>query len=182
MTISRVPVLALTCCCLVGPARLACAQTDARSFEEIGRELRRGKTVAVTNDAGRTVKGRITDLSPASLTLLVNGMEEQFTEASVRQITERRRNTLSYGVSGLVTGALAGVFVGSLLQLESGSRGQVLGLSLLLFGGAGAGIGSAIGAATTHERVVYRAQGTTTIAIAPLTSPRGIGLGARVRF
>jgi len=182
MTISRVPVFALACCCLVGPAGLVCAQTEARSFEEISRELRRGKSVAVTNDAGRQVKGRVTDLSPASLTLLVDGKEEQFTEANVRQITERRRNTLTYGVSGLATGVIAGVFVGSLLQLESGSRGQVLGLSLLLFGGAGAGIGAAIGAATTHERVVYRAQGATTIAIAPLTSPRGIGLGARVRF
>jgi hypothetical protein len=52
--------------------------------------LKPGKAVSVTDDAGRTIKGKLTDLSATSLKVRVDGQEETLPESQVREITERR--------------------------------------------------------------------------------------------
>ena len=179
---------AIGCCFLIaGFPRTAGAQTSAASFGELGGALLSGKTVYVTDDAGRRIMGKVTDLSGGSLKLLVDGKEASVPEARVRQITERRRNTGSYSVRGLAIGAGVGFVAGLASPQCFGcpSPGEALAASMIGNAGLGAGIGALIGLATTHERLVYRATPqapATTFAISPLASTHGLGLRASMQF
>src|SRR5687768_15206268 len=102
--------VALGCYCLIaGFSSMAGAQTAASSFGELTAKLKLGKTVHVTDEAGRKVKGKITDLSLSSLDVLVDGKKETFAENTVREITERRQYTGAGAATGLAAGGILGV-------------------------------------------------------------------------
>src|SRR5688572_24816054 len=138
--------LTLGCYCLVaGLPGLAAAQTAASSFGELAANLKLGKTVHVTDEAGRKVKGKMTDLSPSSLDVLVDGKKETFAESSVREISERRRYTGAGAATGGAAGAILGVLFGIAVGPRCSCTAQALAVGVGLFGGAGAGAGAAIG-------------------------------------
>jgi hypothetical protein len=187
MTRHKVTALTIACCCLLGGfSSAAGAQTTADSFAELGGTLKRGKTVSITDDTGRSVTGKLTDLSATSLKVLVDGKEETLPEARVREVTERRHMTGSFARVGLLAGALAGVFIG--LNAEDcfgcpGPGGTALAGGLAL-GGIGAAVGAAIGAQKFHDRLVYRASPRPPVALSltPLVSAHATGVRAVVRF
>lgn len=176
----------LGCYCLVvGFPSMAGAQTAANSFGELAAKLKLGKTVHVTDEAGRKVKGKITDLSLSSLAVLVDGKEETFAENRVREITERRRYTGAGAATGLVAGGILGVVFGVAVGPRCSCTGQAMAIGVGLFGGAGAGAGAAIGAARTYESVVYRSARPGPAArfgLSPFVSKHGSGMAASVRF
>jgi hypothetical protein len=176
----------LGCYCLVAAfPGTAGAQTAASSFGELAAKLKPGKTVHVTDEAGRKVKGKMTDLSPSSLDLLVDGKKETFAENSVREITQQRRSAGAGAATGGSAGAIAGVLFGVFVGPRCSCTGEAIALGVGLFGGAGAGVGAAIGAARTHESVVYRSARPGTAArfgLSPFVSKHGTGLAASVRF
>src|SRR5215218_8285963 len=47
------------------------AQTVANSFEELQQVLKKGQTVVVTDASGQGTKGKVADVSPSSLVLLI---------------------------------------------------------------------------------------------------------------
>src|SRR4051812_12331459 len=159
MTRHKVTALTIACCCLLGGfSSAAGAQTTADSFAALGGTLKRGKTVSITDDTGRSVTGKLTDLSATSLKVLVDGKEETLQEARVREVTERRRMTGSFAKVGLLAGALAGVFIG--LNAEDcfgcpGPGGTALAGGLGVGGNWGGG-GAALGAQKVFDPPLSR--------------------------
>jgi hypothetical protein len=87
------------------------AQAVAGSFAELQGKIKRDRTVSITDGSGRTVKGKLADLSPTSLTLLEGHDRETFQDGKVLQLTELRRDTGKGALRGLAIGALAGAIV-----------------------------------------------------------------------
>ena len=65
---------AALCLLFVAGARAAGAQHVATSFEQLAVLVNRGDHVTVADDAGREIHGKIADLSPSALTLVVDGI------------------------------------------------------------------------------------------------------------
>ena len=61
------------------------AQTVSNSFEELRQVLRKGQTVVVTDATGQRTKGKVADVSPSSLVVLVPDART-FTERTVSEI------------------------------------------------------------------------------------------------
>jgi hypothetical protein len=186
MQLRKKIAVTLGCYCLVaGFPSIAGAQTAANSFGELAAKLKPGKTVHVTDEAGRKVKGKITALSLSSLDVLVDGKDETFAENRVREITEQRRYTGSGAATGGAAGAIAGVLFGVFVGPRCSCTGQAVAIGVGLFGGVGAGAGAAIGAARTYESIVYRSARpgpAATFGLSPFVSKHGTGLAASVRF
>ena len=135
MTLQKVTALTIACWCFIGGfSSVVGAQTIAGSFGELSGRLKLGKVVSVTDDGGRTIKGKLTDLSATSLKVQVDG-------------------------KGLLAGAALGLLVGINAEDCFGCPGPggTAVVGAIGLGGLGAGIGAAIGAGTSRDRLVYRA-------------------------
>jgi hypothetical protein len=187
MTLQKVTALTIACWWFIGGfSSVVGAQTIAGSFGELSGRLKPGKAVSVTDDAGRTIKGKLMDLSATSLKVLVDGQEETLPESRVREISERRRMTGSFAGLGLLAGAALGVLVGINAEDCFGCPGPggTAVIGAISLGGLGAGIGAAIGAGSWRDQLVYRASPHTPVefSLRPLRSGHGTGVRAVVRF
>ena len=180
-------VIGIVCLGLVaGSAGSARAQEVASSFGELSGKVKGSKTVYVTDDAGRKVKGKLVALSPTSLTVL-NGTDRQTFEAGkVLELGTVRRQTGKGALAGLAFGAMGGAVV---MLGSCGDCGEYAApfamAGAMLFGGIGAGVGAAVGAGRTHEQVLYRAPAAATasrFSVAPIISNRGTGAAFALRF
>ena len=171
---------------LAGSARTVRAQAVAGSFAELQGKIKRDRTVSITDGSGRTVKGKLADLSPTSLTLLEGHDRETFQEGKVLQLTELRRDTGKRALRGLAIGAPAGAIVPLVICNDCGeSTSGFATAGAIFFGGIGAGLGAAVGASRTHEQVLYRAPTPALarpVAVTPFVSIEGSGVALRVRF
>ncbi|MCU0256656.1 MAG: hypothetical protein MUF60_07915, partial [Vicinamibacterales bacterium] len=68
---------------LLLPVRASMAQLPAQSFEQLRVLVAQGDTLLVTDETGREVTGRLTDLAAASLTLEVGGAPRTWAAADV---------------------------------------------------------------------------------------------------
>lgn len=84
------------------------AQTIANSFEELQAVLKKGQTVIVTDASGQRVKGKVADVSPSSLVVLIPEART-FAEGIVTEIRA--------AADSLRNGALIGVESGLELAL-----------------------------------------------------------------
>ena len=145
-------------------------QTIATSFADLPTLVKSGDTVYVTDVKGRSLKGRIGDLSSVSLELMArrrapDGTEPfvsfaRLAEADVRQIrVERRDSVLNGTLIGLAVGLgiaalpAAGIFCNP--NYEGGMPLSSCLSFLATLGGVGAGTGVAIDAARVERRMVY---------------------------
>ena len=142
---------------------LALAQTVASSFEELGQVLKKGQTVVVTDASGQQVRGKVRDLSPSSLTVLIPDART-FGEGAVAEV--RRPNSWK-------TGALIGAGVGAGLAIwdysidpsEPGNA-AVTAFAIGLGTAIGGGIDALVG---KGGKLLYRPrQRTLTLAISAL--------------
>jgi hypothetical protein len=148
----------------------AAAQTIATNFADLSRLLKSGDTVQITDANGRTLRGRIGDLSPQSLELMArkrapDGTEPlvpvgRFVEADVRQIRVQRRDSVLNGtLIGLGVGLGIAIIPAAGIFCSSTYEGGVPLSSCLSFlatlGGIGAGTGLAIDAVRTPSRMIY---------------------------
>lgn len=131
----KIAITLVGCCLIAGFPSMAGAQTVASSFAELAGTLKPGKTVYVTDGAGRKVKGTMTDLSFSSLEMLIDGKAETFAEARVRQMAERRRYTGTFAAGGLAVGAGLGVAFGLIVGPRCSCGGEALGIGLGLLAG-----------------------------------------------
>lgn len=180
-------VVGIICLALVaGSAGSARAQDVASSFGELSGKVKVAKTVSVTDDAGRKVKGKLVELSPTSLTLLDGQDRQTFEAGKVLELSAVHRETGKGALAGLGFGALGGAV---LMLASCGDCGEYAApfamVGAVLFGGIGAGVGAAVGAGRTHEQVLYRAPAAATASrftVTPLISMRGTGAAVALRF
>jgi hypothetical protein len=147
------------------------AQTVVTSFSDLSTVVKSGDTVDVTDAKGRTLRGRIGELSQSSLELTArqrasDGSEPfvpigRFSEPDVRQIRLQRRDSVLNGtLIGLAIGLgiaafpAAGIFCGGSYEDFTATAGSCAGF-LGILGGIGAGAGLAVDAARVERRMVY---------------------------
>jgi hypothetical protein len=164
---------------------IASAQPVATSFEELGRHLRPGTTLTVTDDTGRQTKGTLGELTPSSLVLLV-GRDAQrviLPQANVVRVTRQGSRALGTLI-GFGAGALAGFLFGEATGTHEDCEGWGLDACSLVGLLGGAGIGAAAGAlASGGTRTLYQARSRApALALTPRLSTRTAGLAVSMRF
>ena len=161
------------------------AQAPATTFAELPNRLVIGETVFATYQTGRTVKGKVQQVSDTIL-LLRSGQDDLTLAASDVQRITRRGHTLRNGAliglaAGFTTGAIAAESLGcSNFFCPARNSMAIGGVSGLI----GLGVGAAVGAALRREHVVFErvTTGRALAAITPLLSPGGAGLLVQVTW
>jgi hypothetical protein len=164
----------------------ASAQGIAKSFDELRLLVRTGDAVTVTDVAGREVTGKISALSPTSLSLQVDRQPREWSEADVATIKSRYRDSLGNGaLIGLAIGAgtTAALIAASMESEDNVSGGEVAAV-VAIYGGIGAGIGVGVDAMITRKRVIFEKPPTTgaSIQLAPFLTRRRAGGLVSIRF
>jgi hypothetical protein len=134
------------------------AQAPVSSFSALKDRLTVGRAITVTDSAGRRTAGRLSDISEASLRLLVDGSTKTFSAQEVRRVQERRADSL---INGLLIGGAAGAAYGVYWYIRDPNEcgGRVCGSDLAAGAAVGAAIGLAIDAAIKKNITVYLASG-----------------------
>ncbi len=166
------------------------AQAQETSFDGLGKWLRLGDAVVVTEMDGRKASGRLTNLSAASMTILRGGTPIELPSASVRAVSIRERDSLANGaLIGLAAGmAFGAIALGAACHEDYYYRGSCAGLVLAgvgIYGAMGAGIGVGIDALTPGRKLlVYQrpAAASARVSVAPVMLPNRQGVVVRVVF
>ncbi len=176
------------------------AQVVATSFRELQGLVRPGDTIEVTNTSGLKVKGRLGELTPSALELLVrktasDGREAfvpqaRMSERDVRQIRLEHRDSVWNGaIIGAVIGAgpwLAfGTYAAAVGGGSCGSDSNVCPAVALVAGPIGAGIGALIDASKRKRETVYvqpAGQPSSSLQISPVLSKSASGIRMSLRF
>jgi hypothetical protein len=156
------------------------AQTLAGSFEQLQVLVKPGDTISVTDSTGRELTGKITGLSPSSLALLVEGTRRDLPESEVRQIRQRRQDSLGNGAKwGLGIGAGLGLAAGLLIASEYGEGGGAyIPILALVYGGIGAGVGTGMDALILSDQVIYfkSPRSSARVTVSPLVTSERKGV------
>jgi len=168
--------------------RLAPAQEPARSLAELQSMLTIGDDVRVTDSSGKTIQGRIAGVSMSSLSLAVDGRQQELPEAGIREV-RRRRPDLWW--NGLLIGAAIGAVVGAVVKERNcGStdcgEGGLVDPGFYVFGaGIGAGAGVLVDLSIRRFDTVFVRPPTASVRslrLSPVLSKEAKGLELSVRF
>ena len=156
----------------------AAAQT-AGSFEQLALLVESGDRITVTDSAGREQTGRIVDLSPSALALLIDGARRDFREVQVHSIRQWRQDSLKNGAwFGLAVGAALGA---TALNPRADIAAPALFLGIMAAAGAGVGVG--LDALVPSRQVIYQSAGTARrVTVAPLVARDRRGLAVSFGF
>ena len=168
---------------------LAFAQTPATTFADVPRVLETGRKVVVTEADGRRTKGRVAEITPSSIALLVRdewGTERRqvFSDGGIRTI-----NRTDSVWNGLLIGLGAGIVASEVFVRQNcGPRGYdnecaaiVTAVGWVTFVPGGATVGALIDKFTGND-LLYRAVSGSTFSIAPIVGPTIGGVAVSLRF
>ena len=172
---------------LIGFCEPAQAQAPAASFEELRSSLKltEGESIQVTSLDGKTVKGKVAAISDGAIAININGVRQEISESTVREIRHRKPDKWWNGaLIGLGAGVAAGA-IGVINTCGDDSECQFYASAVFFptLAGIGAGAGAAIDFAIRKYETVYAASGTTTkrgISMSPILSKDKKGV--RVAF
>ena len=153
---------------------LAGAQTTVDAFAELPQVIERGTNVIVEGEGGERTKGKVVELSDATLQLMtgVSGRRVSFAPDQVRRVmkVDSRLNGFLIGAAaGVVPGVLLGMGFKTYCSNEATSCPAAPAILGTVFGLAGGGLGYAIDGAINGQTLVYSRR------------PQG-SLGVRLRF
>lgn len=168
--------------------RLTLAQQPVRSFAELQSILKIGDTVRVTDASGKTTQGRIASVSGSSLSVTVEGRQQELLEATIREV-KRRRPDLWW--NGVLIGAAIGAGVGAVIKERNcGStdcgEGGLVDPGLYVFGAViGAGTGAVIDLSIKRFDTLFASSLTARVRnfrLSPVLSKGTKGLELSVTF
>lgn len=180
--------LALALGAVLATAAQAGAQPATTSFDELPRMLSTGELVTVVDNDGESHEGRIIDVSPSALSLLVLGDQRHLPAADVSSISQRRPDSLRNGVlSGLGFAALPGFLLSGAMYghaYNEGGSGLPAAGMLALSLGLGAAIGAGLDALVEDSFVIYHRSGATwkRLTVSPLVSAHRRGVAVSLSF
>ena len=162
------------------PARSgsATAQTEA---DEIRRRVREGQKIVVVDEQGRELRGRIGELKPDALTLLVGRDRTDVSYDRILRIDRPRDGVSDGAIKGLTVGVVMGLVAG--LAAAGDDSGfldfdfsEVATIAVPVLGGIGAGIGLGLDALIRREPNLYRRPIPTRISLSPVAgrTTRGV--------
>ena len=154
MTVRYHATIALSVTLLFFSSPKAVAQ-HAASFEQLELLIKPGDTVSVIEYSGQKSKGKIADVAPRWIRLVVDGVARDIAKTSVFEIQQRRSDHLGNGAkNGALIGAGLGIANGLLPGAPGGPGSGVK--AAVMFTGFGAGIGLGIDALIVRTQVIYR--------------------------
>jgi hypothetical protein len=163
-------------------ASTAGAQPVATSLEEV-KALAGVSTVAVTDRAGRTVRGTIADASATELRLRVGPGIRRFDVADVGAVRLRKHDPLA---NGAVIGALVGGGLTALVFLDNECHDDpACYRAVAAYAGIGAAVGVGVDALLRDVRLIYAAPvGAAPLALtmAPVVGPSRRGVRVTLTF
>jgi hypothetical protein len=163
-------------------ATTANAQGIANSFAELRLLVRAGDQVTVRDDAGAETAGRILNLSPSSLAILVDGERRDLKEADVSTILQRKQDPLRNGAFWGF-GTATGLFAITVANADCNGCGGVAVAAGLIYGGLGAAIGVGLDAMIVGPRTVYeKAPGAARLRLSPIVGDHRQGVALQVDF
>lgn len=171
----------------------------ATSFEELRSLVKSGETIHLTDANGRTIRGRIGDLSDSSLEVLTRDItpdgreifvpQRRLSESEVRQILVQRSDPVWKGtLIGLAAAAWPAATViayGSQATRDNYANGEAMVATGVVLFGVGAGIGAWIDAAIKERTLVYYRspnQPSRTVQIVPRVTKSAAGIQLSLRF
>jgi hypothetical protein len=132
-------------------------EITAKSFDQMRMLVKLGDTVTVTETAGDMTTGRLAELTPSSLGLLVHDQQRNLRETDVVVITRHTHANLATGARwGFGVGAVLGLVGGLAVSSECRSCAGFVPVMTAIYGGMGAGIGVGIAAMTPARPVIFR--------------------------
>jgi hypothetical protein len=136
----------------------AMAQSAKDSWDNL-KQLHAGQKVEVVDMKMKLVKGNFQSYSEEGISLQIKSgpltiERRNVLRVSLREHSKRARNALIGAAIGAGAGAVVGLVAANRGVHETGEKYFVMGFSLPILGGAGAGIG----AATSSYPTVYRAK------------------------
>ena len=130
-------------------------ETPPAAFQDLPLLVNQGDRITVTDNTGRELRGRIIDLSPSTLSLLVDGIPRDLGEADVTVIRQRQRDSLK---NGALYGFVPGAVIGGLFFTGGASEYPIFAMGIAsLFGLGGAAVGAGVDALMESPRVIYDA-------------------------
>lgn len=160
------------------------SRAPARSLDELRDRVKPGATVTITDEEGREVTGKITDLSTSTLALMVKGVERRFDEREIALVQQRQRDP-EWNGAAIGAGILGGLMAVLILPECEASSGDCT-VAVLCFTGVGAGIGTAVDATVQGKSTIFLRPGggarANAVSLSPLVSPRSAGVRLAVRF
>jgi len=141
------------------PSGTTPSQDVVQDFSSLASRVQSGDQLIVEDAEGRSIRGRLSTLSPTELTLLGSGAQTTIEAARITVVTRAYRDPRWTGaLVGLVVGAAFGAGLGRGLMHE---YKQDVGLGdatviALQVGAVGAGVGFLIDALVPGRKVVYR--------------------------
>jgi len=165
---------------------LECRAQQASSLEQLQVLVKPGDSIYITNSSGATVKGRLSDLTPSSLRLIVNGTSRDFAQPDIREIRQWRGDSLKNGAligAGVAAGLSTTAAIICGVEGECGSGMAVAAVAF--YTGIGAAIGVGIDALIPSKRTVYRSLNASiskTLDIRPIVSRSNKGVKVAFSF
>ena len=167
------------------------AQAPVESFAQLPEVLKAGTVVYVQDEQGQRTKGKIRELSPASLTLFTSDghrQERSFPADRVARIS-RVDSRLNGFLIGLAAGAVPGVTVGYGFKTYCSNEAAHCPAAPAIFGATfgliGGWIGFEIDDAINGQKLVFRRAGPSPAAkihFAPVLTNRSTGARASITF
>ena len=161
----------------------AAAQGPVKTFDQLNSRLKVGNTIRVIDTEGREIKGKVTELHNASITV-DSGAPATVEANRVHQIQSRTKSYRSFVLGGMAAGAAFGA-LGGIVTADEVPGAQAV-LSGALWCGIGAGVGAIVRAAVPAAwQEVYRApgaSGSARVSVAPMVKPRAKGVVLSVSF
>lgn len=159
-----------------------------QSFRDLARVLKTGQTVVVTEQDGRKTRGKVLQVSAASLEVGLEKEQRRFGEGAVSEI--KTQDGLGNGIGiGLAAGGglgyLLAIIAGEVASNGSGSSaGPFLALIGSSVGGAliGAGIDSSIVGRPLYSARQSGRGGSASLRLSPLLAPRRKGAVLSIAF
>ena len=156
------------------PALAQLAADDA-AVAALDRALRPGDKVTIALPGDARLTGRFILVSPEFLAVQTNEGRREVPTTDVQRVRRTRMGFLA----GPVIGALAGLGLGLAAYNALGDDMAASGWMMMI--GVGAGVGLGIDAAINLPRTVYE-RDAPRVSVAPVVTPRGAGVGLKVRF
>ena len=150
--------------------KAASAQSDA---DQIRRRVKDGQKVIIVDDQGRRLTGRIGELRPDTLMLLVGRDRTELPYDRIVKIDRPKDGVWDGAGKGLGIGAGLGLLLALAAALTPGDSGfgptpaDIARIAPLVGGGIGAVIGLGLDAANRHESNLYSRQSATRISLSP---------------
>lgn len=167
----------------------AAAQTPPTSgglpHDDVSTRVKPGSRIWVLTSDGAERPGKLESLSITDVVMVGDdGQRVALPWSRVRRI--ERPDPLMNGISiGAVAGLGGGLFLATFAGYfggESGGYQPRAGLALIgMSAGVGALVGFAVDRAKNPRQIVYRS-GQTTMALSPVITGRGVGMGIKVRW